>query len=243
MSRALVEPSTLKLPNVAGERILAREVSFVEQNARSASVLAPVMYRLTGDNDRDRAFIAQVVRVGEGETLYHGHPEVFVVKPGDVLVMNLSNVSYRLHLYGQPFWMVQNRYVAGTIDTKDWTVQPQQHFCLVRSNPARKHALIAGGGLIHLADGDANSTDHLQHGLKADCGEVIACGPGRWLEGDFVRPPCKPGDFVLYDTSHSTLPLLIRGESMTLVAAHQILLTEPVPDSEEEPLPPTQPAA
>jgi co-chaperonin GroES (HSP10) len=226
MSRELVAPSTMKLPVVAGDRILAREVSFVDQAAQSETILAPVMYRLSGDNDYDRAFIAQVVRVGEGESR-GGHPERFVVEAGDILVMNLSNVSYRLHLGGLPFWMVQNRFIAGTLNPKDWSVQPQQHFCLVKANPDRRQALITGGGRIILSDGDASSTDHIQHGLKADYGEVVAVGPGRWIDGDFVKPPCKPGDGILYDMSHSTLPLLIRGEAMTLVAAHQVLLVEP----------------
>ena len=52
-------------------------------------------------------------------------------------------------------------------------------------------------------------------------GEVVAVGPGRWHEGQFLKPSCAPGDMLLYDCSHSTLAVTIRGEKFTLVASTQ----------------------
>jgi co-chaperonin GroES (HSP10) len=120
----------------------------------------------------------------------------------------------------------------GTLNKETWEVTPAQHFCLVRPDPERAHKATTGGGLIRLSDGDASATDHVRDGLKSEFGIVTAVGPGRWFEGDWVAPPCKVGDLILYDRSHSTLPLLVRGEGMTLVAAHQVLYVEPAEAAE-----------
>ncbi len=195
------------------------------------------MYRLTGsDNDRDRVFLAEVVRVGTGE-VFRGHPEVFVAAEGDIILANLSNVDYRVHLQGQAYWLLQNKSVAATLNRETWKVTPAQHYTLVRPDPEAAHMATTGGTLIRLSEGDASATDHVRAGLKSEWGRVIACGPGRHFDGEWLAPPCKPGDLILYDRSHSTLPLLVRGDSETLVAAHQVLYVEPAEDAVPATLP------
>lgn len=191
----------------------------------AGGIHAPVMYRLTGDNDYDRLFMAEVVKCGEGQ-IVRDHAEVFVVHEGDILMMNLCNVSYRLHLDGKPFWMVQNRFIAGVLDPETFIVRPVQHWILVKADAERAARSVNPGRIWIPGEG---GTDHVDHdrGLHVDFGEVVDVGPGRWFEGDWLAPNCSVGDWILYDKSHSTLPVTIRGESMTLVSATQVVLVEP----------------
>ena len=233
---------------MTGSYILCREVEDLDRKARSSAIIAPVMYRVTGDKDRDTLFIAQALEVGEGLpqltyreltvehpdgttesiTLPHWQPEAMVVAPGELLLMNLYNVSYRVHRAGRPHFVVQNRYVCGVLDPELWTVRPMQNYVLLAPDPEAAQKAMTGSGMIWLSEGDSEATDHVPHGqgIMAAYGRVVAAGPGRWDEGRFVSCAASEGDLVLFDKSHSTLDVTLQGRKFCLVDARQIVMVE-----------------
>lgn len=230
------------VPATTANYILCKENEQVDWTSRGeGGVLTPVLYRVTGDKDRDTLFMAEVVEVGPGvdliayETRPGGtvitlRPEAFAVAPKDVLLMSLYNVSYRIHRGGRPHFLVQNRYIAGKLTrqpTGEYGVQPVQQYVLLKPAPERAQKAM-NGGLIWVSDGDADKVDDVGHsqGIMASYGEVVSCGPGRWDEGRFVVSPAAPGDLVLYDRSHSTLDVTIQGRKYALVDARQIVMVE-----------------
>ena len=53
-------------------------------------------------------------------------------------------------------------------------------------------------------------------------GYVVAVGPGKRLEsGDLIPPPCKVGDFVIFDRFTSTTQ--IGGDDYRLVPSHEVI--------------------
>jgi co-chaperonin GroES (HSP10) len=225
---------------IQGNYILTREREDIDWTARSeGGILSPVLYRVTGDKDRDTLFMAEVVEVGPGLPLVTldehyelGHvlrlrPEAFVVAPGDMLMMSLYNVSYRIHRGGKPHFVVQNRYVAGKLSreaTGEYAAVPLQQYVLLKAAPERAQQIM-NGPLIWTSDGDSDKADDVGHGqgIMASYGEVVAIGPGRWDEYRFVRYEGQVGDLVLFDRSHSTLDINIQGRKYTLVDARQIV--------------------
>ncbi len=239
--------------SIQGNYIVTREREDIDWTARSeGGVLTPVLYRVTGDKDRDTLFMAEVVEVGPGvplitleqhatgdriggppgplATVLALRPEVFVVAPGDMLMMSLYNVSYRIHRGGKPHHVVQNRYVAGKLTrqvTGEYGVQPLQQYVHLKPAPERAQRSM-NGPLIWTSDGDSDKVDDVAHGqgIMASYGEVVAIGPGRWDEMRFVKYAGAVGDLVLFDRSHSTLDVNVQGRKYTLVDARQIVSVE-----------------
>ncbi len=201
-----------------------------ESRFRDSALLAPTMYEVTG-GDQDKLFLGEVVDVGPGVTI-GGHHETMCVERGDILLCNLSNMSYRFQERGRRLYQVRNGVIAAVLDKEDFSVRPVQDFILVKANEKRalEHASL---GPIWLPT-DAFETDDMREAkrqgrsvpsaIQAEYGEVVAQGPGRWKEGQWHEPPCKAGDLLLYDASFGTLPVTIKGEPYTLVPSHQICM-------------------
>lgn len=214
-------------------------------------VIAPVMYEITGsDASRDKPFIAEATGTGPGLKDHLGHLEAVCVKPGDVFICNLHNISYRVTEGGQKTYMVRSGVIYATISVqpavesddaaiddilggnaegpKEFKVNPVQDLILVRKNEER--ALLHMRGRANLPNGElwlpteAMATDDVRSpAIVAEYGEVVSVGPGRYRDGRWSEPPCKAGDLIIYDGSYSTLPIRIRGESFTLVPAPQLV--------------------
>jgi hypothetical protein len=60
---------------------------------------------------------------------------------------------------------------------------------------------------------------------------VVAKGPGAWIDGNWLEPECEVGDLILYDKSHSTIPVMIRGQTgYTLVPSDMLILGDDLAD-------------
>lgn len=188
-------------------------------------VIAPVMYEITGsDASRDKPFIAEATGTGPGLKDHLGHLEAVCVKPGDVFVCNLHNISYRVTEGGQKTYMVRSGVIYATVDKETFAVKPVQDLILVKKNEDRalRHMRESGGNIW--LPTEAMATDDVRSpAIVAEYGEVVSVGPGRYRDGRWSEPPCKAGDLVIYDGSYSTLPIRIRGESFTLVPAPQLV--------------------
>jgi co-chaperonin GroES (HSP10) len=184
-------------------------------------ILAPVMYTITGSrNDRDRLFIGEVIDKGPGVRVA-GQWETIAVDRGDVFLCNLHNISYRLPERGRQVYQVRNGVIYATLDKETFEVRPVQDLILVRKNEERalRHQ---SGGPIWLPTEAISTDDVRSHAIVLEYGEVVAQGPGRWKDGQWLAPPCKVGDLILFDASYSTLPVTIKGESFTLVPSQQV---------------------
>lgn len=211
-------------------RLLAVEREAVDRTARSAGgILSPVMYRITGDKDYDCPFIGQAVSVGGN----HGE-ENEVVAEGDFVICSLFNVGHRVLLGGQPTYSIMTVNVAGKLNPETYEVQPVQHYVLARPAPDRAKRLATGASIIELS-GPVVTTDDVGrgNGLKAEWGEVISVGPGQMLDGQWEEPECLPGDMILYDASHSSVPVTIRSQPFVLVSCMQIIFAVGEKDEEE----------
>lgn len=137
----------------------------------------------------------------------------------------------------------------GTPAEETYELTPIQDLILVRTGPtpsllatatepltveerALRH-MRGNEGRVWLPTEDMATDDVRSPAIKAEYGEVIAVGPGRWRDGRWSEPPCKEGDLVLFDGSYSTLPIRIRGERYTLVPAPQLVkIAESAPDDD-----------
>lgn len=200
-------------------RIFVVEREEKDRSARtSGRILAPVMYSITGDKDYDCPFMGEVVAAGATPP-----DEKASAKVGDFVIASLFNIGHRLLLGGRPTYSMLARNVAGTLNTETYKVKPAQHYILVKPNLERAKRLIMGHSLLLLADSVVQTDDTPDRGFHAEYGEVVAVGPGQIIEGAFVKPECKPGDMVVFDASHSTVPVTIRGEAMALVSSVQVI--------------------
>lgn len=187
---------------------------------------APVIVDVQAHQSRDKPFFGDVVAQGEGFE-QHGVRNPMVGKPGAVIVTNTNMISYRLTEKGEVFYAIRNTAIMGTLDPESFELRPEQHYILVRENEKAALAL-SSRGTIWVPTMDMQTDDEEERhnvGLRAEYGEVLAAGPGQWNEGQFRKPSCQPGDMILYDCSHSTLAVTIRGQRFTLVACNQVAMT------------------
>jgi len=183
---------------------------------------APVMVEVLAHQSRDIPFFGDIIQQGPGFE-QHGVRNPMVGRPGDTIVTNNNMISYRVTERGEVGYLIRNSTIMAILDPETFGLKPQQHYILVKENEPRALELSSRGP-IWLPTTDMETDDESsrhQMGLRAEYGEVIAIGPGRWHEGQFQKPSCLPGDMLLYDCSHSTLAVTIRGERFTLVACTQ----------------------
>jgi co-chaperonin GroES (HSP10) len=202
----------------------------LDRKARTSpgsGLLSPTMYQITGDHDRDKPFLGEVLMAGPGQTVLGQH-ETMCVMPGDILVCNLHNISYRWQRRGQKVYQLRNGIICALVDKETFDVRPVQDFIIVRRSEERalKHS---SGGEIWLPTTAMETDDTRQlrrgqtggSGIVAEYGEVVDMGPGCWRDGNWSAPLCKRGDLILYDASWGTLPITVKGEKFTLVPAKQ----------------------
>lgn len=202
---------------VAKSRVWARTVF-----SGKSDIETPVVVEVMAHQSRDKPFFGDIVDRGPGFE-QHGVRNPMVGKKGDVIVSNDNMISYRVNERGAVLYMFRNSAVMALLDPETFVLEPQQHYILVKANEPRALALSSRGP-IWVPTTDMETDDEgarFNHGLRAEYGEVVAVGPGQWHEGQFRKPSCKPGDMLLYDCSHSTLAVTIRGERFTLVASTQ----------------------
>lgn len=206
------------------------------RTSAGSGILAPTMYEVSG-GDQDKLFLGKVLDAGPGVTI-NGQHETMSVEQGDVLLCNLSNLSYRITERGLKQYLLRNGIVLAVLG-KDLEVMPVRDSILVRNGSAPSAAIpgktveqralehMRGDGRIWLPTEAMETDDERQHkryssAIVAEYGEVISVGPGCWHEGNWHAPPCKAGDLILYDASYGTLPVTIRGEQYTLVPSRMI---------------------
>lgn len=187
-----------------------------------AGLEAPVIVDVQAHQSRDKPFFGDIVDQGEGFE-QHGVRNPMVGKRGDVVITNTNMISYRLPEKGEVFYAIRNSALMATLDPESFQIRPEQHYILVRENEKAALALSSRGPIwVPTMDMETDDEgDRHNVGLRAEYGEVVAVGPGRWHEGQFQKPTCAPGDMLLYDCSHSTLAVTIRGQRFTLVACTQ----------------------
>jgi co-chaperonin GroES (HSP10) len=219
------------------EYILCVEDEELDRTSRSSGgIVAPVMYTLKG-KDKDQLFMARVLQCGPGK-LEDGTRRAMCVQRGDMLMMLQNNVSYRVTLQQRPHYVVQNRFVAGVL-TEDLQVIPKQHYILVKSDPERARLATIGKGLLHLASVEIDTDDvRRRSGIQAEYGVVLAKGPGAWIDGNWLEAECEVGDLILYDKSHSTVPVMIKGQAYTLVPSDMMIMGDDLSSLEEWPAEP-----
>lgn len=200
---------------------ISRKVMF----SAASDMEAPTHVEVTGDKNRDRVFFGDVLDRGPGIE-QHGQRNAMVAEIGATVLCNENTLSYRVNERGAALYLLRNPTIAATIDRETFRLTPVQHYILVRENEDRALALSSRGPIWVPTMGietDDEASRHRQ-GLVAEYGEVVAQGPGRWEDGQHIRPTCQPGDMIMYDCSHSTLPVTIRGEAFTLVSASQVAM-------------------
>ena len=209
-------------------KILAVEREAVDRTARSDGILAPVMYRITGDKDYDCPFIGEVIADGGSYS-----KENRAVSLGDYIVCSLFNVGHRVLLSGQPTYSIMTIHIGGKLDPLTFELKPVQHYVLVAPNPERAKRLSTGGSIIELSSPVVTTDDVSRgNGLRAEWGEVLATGPGQMVDGHWEAPDCSPGDMVLYDANYGTTPVLVKGRPYVLVSCLQIIFS--VAEKDEE---------
>jgi co-chaperonin GroES (HSP10) len=182
----------------------------------------PVIVEVLAHQSRDKPFFGDIIDQGPGFE-QHGVRNPMVGQIGDVFVCNDNMISYRVHEIGVPLYLIRNSAISALLNPETFVISPVQHYILVKENEPRALALSSRGS-IWLPTTDMETDDEGERhnsGIRAEYGEVVAVGPGRWHEGQHQKPSCLPGDMVLYDCSHSTLSVTIRGERYTLVASTQ----------------------
>lgn len=237
ITRAPRQPSKKELAGLRRRMVADFVLCFVpkldrESRFASSGLYAPSMYELGGDHDRDKLFIGQVEDVGPG-LVNLGQHEAMPVAQGEVILCNLHNISYRLQERGRKLYQLRAGVILAVLDPKDCSVKPVLNNILVRTTgPSRvypdksveKRALehMSAEGTIWLPTTSMETDDRQESkryssGIVAEYGEVVSQGPGRWKDGNWLSPPCKAGDLILYDGSYATLPITIKGEGFTLV--------------------------
>jgi len=214
------------------EYILCVEDEELDRSSRSSGgIIAPVMYTLKG-KDKDQLFMARVVQTGPGKLdASVGERRPVCVSKGDMLMMLQNNVSYRVTLQQRPHYVVQNRFVGGVL-SEDLEVTPKQHYILVKSDPEKARLATIGKGILHLASVEIDTDDiRRRSGIQAEYGVVVSKGPGAWIDGNWLEPECEVGDLILYDKSHSTIPVMIRGQTgYTLVPSDMLIMGDDLAD-------------
>jgi co-chaperonin GroES (HSP10) len=202
-------------------------------SARSA-IWAPVMVDVLAGQDQDKAFFGDVTQAGVAPEQY-GQRNAMACKPGDTIICNNNSISYRVTERGVNLYLIRNAMICALLDPETFKVKPAQHYILVKQNEARALELANGvGSRIWVPTTEMETDDEASRfnvGLSAAYGEVVEVGPGRWEEGQWLQAQCVPGDMVLYDASHSTLPVTVRGQAFTLVAAGQLAKIYPLAES------------
>lgn len=211
--------------------------SFDRTVRATGGIIAPVAYEITGSaGSRDKPFIGEVVGCGPGLEDQNGNWEAMPVAVGDVLVCTVHNLSYRFAEAGVRQYQLRAGVAYATLDKETFQLTPIQDLMLVRTGPvpsivdksktveerALRH-MRGDGGRLWLPTEDMSTDDVRSPAIKAEYGEVVAVGPGRFRDGRWSQPPCKAGDLVLFDGSYSTLPIRIKGENYTLVPAPQLV--------------------
>lgn len=240
VSRGRVEREAGALANLRRRMVLDFVLCVVPKLDRTSrfagsELHAPSMYEVSGDHNRDKLFLGEVLDVGPGVTV-GGFLEDICCAPGDIILANLSNISYRLQERGRKTYQLRNGIVQAALDPETFAVRPLQDNILVTSGKSRhfpgrtveERAIEhASGGPIWLPT-EAMETDDTRErkryssGITAAYGEVVALGPGCYREGQWRAPTCKPGDLLLYDASFGTLPITIKGEAFTLVPSDRV---------------------
>jgi co-chaperonin GroES (HSP10) len=193
----------------------------IDESARTrGNIIAPIQYQITGSGDRDKMFIGEVLDVGPGITV-NGQHESMSVARGEVFLCTLHNISYRLPERGRNVYQIRNGVIYAVLDQETFEVKPVQDLILVKPNEQRALAHQSGGP-IWLPTERMSTDDVRSSAIVLEYGEVVAQGPGRWKDGNWLAPPCKVGDLILYDASYSTLPVTIKGERFTLVPSQQV---------------------
>lgn len=214
--------------------------SFDRTVRATGGIIAPVFYEITGAaGSRDKPFIGEVVGVGPGLEDQNGNWEAMPVTVGDVVVCTVHNLSYRFAEGGVRQYQLRAGVAYATLDKETFQLTPIQDLMLVRTGPVKSLLATAtepltveeralrhmrgNEGRVWLPTEDMATDDVRSPAIKAEYGEVIAVGPGRFRDGRWSQPPCKRGDLVLFDGSYSTLPIRIQGENYTLVPAPQLV--------------------
>lgn len=208
----------------------------LDSESRSAGgIYAPNSYEL-GGGEQDKLFLGEVLDVGPGVTI-NGQHESMAVAQGEIILCNLSNLSYRITERGRKTYQLRNGIILAVLDRKDFSVRPVLNCILVTRGKSRVYPdkTVEQRSLEHMtADGtiwlptEAMETDDQRErrrfgsAIVAEYGEVVAQGPGRWKDGNWIAPACKAGDLILYDASYGTLPITIKGEQYTLVPSEQM---------------------
>jgi co-chaperonin GroES (HSP10) len=185
-------------------------------------LIAPVVVEVQAHQSRDKPFFGDIVAQGPGFE-QHGVRNPMVGTTGDILITNTNMISYRVNERGDVMYLIRNSAVMALLDPERYVITPAQHYILVKENEPRALAL-SSRGQIWIPTTDMQTDDEEERfnvGIHAEYGEVVAVGPGRWHEGQLQKPSCAPGDMLLYDCSHSTLAVTLRGERFTLVACTQ----------------------
>lgn len=186
----------------------------------------PVIVEVLAHQSRDKPFFGDVIQNGPGIEQF-GMRNPMVAERGDVIVTNDNMISYRAHERGAVYYHIRNGSIMATLNPDSFELAPANHYILVMENERAALALSSRGQVwVPTMDmeTDDESTRH-NVGLKGEYGEVLAVGPGRWTEGRFDRPTQQPGDMILYDCSHSTLSLTIKGSRFTLVPCTSVVNT------------------
>jgi co-chaperonin GroES (HSP10) len=240
VSRGRIERAPAALATLRRRMVLDFVLCIVPELDRTSrfagsELLAPSMYEIKGDHNRDKLFLGEVLDVGPGVTV-QGTAEDMCCAPGDIILANLSNISYRLQERGRKTYQLRNGIVQAALDPETFAVRPLQDNILVTSGKSRhfpgrtveERAIEhASGGPIWLPTEGMETDDTRERrryssGIIAAYGEVVAVGPGCYRDGQWREPTCKPGDLLLYDSSFGTLPITIKGEGFTLVPSDRV---------------------
>jgi co-chaperonin GroES (HSP10) len=188
----------------------------------SSGLEAPVIVEVLAHQSRDKPFFGDIVAQGPGVE-QHGVRSPMVGARGSIMVSNDNMISYRVNEKGAVLYLFRNSCIMALMDPEAFQLTPAQHYILCRENEPRALELSSRGPIWVPTTGmeTDDESSRFNEGLRAEYGEVVAVGPGRWHEGQFQKPSCAPGDMLLYDCSHSTLAVSIRGERFTLVACTQ----------------------
>lgn len=192
----------------------------------STGLEVPVVVEVLAHQSRDKPFFGDVIQNGPGIE-QHGVTNPMVARRGDVIVTNDNMISYRINEVGAVYYLIRNTAIMATLNPESFELAPANHYILVMENE-RAALALSSRGAIWVPTMDMETDDEATRhnvGLKGEYGEVLATGPGRWADGRLDKPTQNPGDMILYDCSHSTLSLTIKGQKFTLVPCTNVAQT------------------
>lgn len=194
--------------------------------SRQSSLETPVIVEVLAHQSRDKQFFGDIIAQGPGVEQFHVRNPM-VGRRGDIIITNDNMISYRIHERGAVYYLIRNTAIMATIDPDSFEIHPAHHYILVMENERAALAVTSRSEIWVPTMGMETDDEGTRHnvGLTGEFGEVLATGPGRWADGRFDAPTQKPGDLILYDSSHSTLRVTIRGESFTLVPCTSVIQT------------------